>query len=280
MIDIVARSGALGRLVAAAPLVVLGASLLCPAPASARPVDCELTINGRAYTDGNCDFEPLSSDGSFMMRGGQGIFVYVNMVRPGVAEASWNETPRSTSAQAPLGEVRRNGGCWQSQNVMICAWDRGQRPPQRQAQMQPPPAPPPLQRGGAGAQSLFIAGVQDVMCIQAGGPIRELTPVILGDCNGPGAAIQLDPRARKIRFAANPRFCIGFTNEGAAQVLQCDGTEQDYAYDQRTQSIRFDGPPPPDCLGTRGPPRLGARIVIERCANAPDQRYAVNDAVQ
>ncbi len=85
----------------------------------------------------------------------------------------------------------------------------------------------------------FYAQTSVTMCIQAGGPIRELTPLVMGDCRGPAAAFVVDTREKKIRFHASPRFCIGFTNDGLAQVLQCDGTEQEYGYDRRTETIRF-----------------------------------------
>ncbi len=91
----------------------------------------------------------------------------------------------------------------------------------------------------AGSPVSFYAQTSVTMCIQAGGPIRELTPLVMGDCRGPAAAFVVDTREKKIRFHASPRFCIGFTNDGLAQVLQCDGTEQEYGYDRRTETIRF-----------------------------------------
>ncbi len=133
----------------------------------------------------------------------------------------------------------------------------------------------------AGSPVSFYAQTSVTMCIQAGGPIRELTPLVMGDCRGPAAAFVVDTREKKIRFHASPRFCIGFTNDGLAQVLQCDGTEQEYGYDRRTETIRFAPIPgtPADCLGVRGDHRLGARVQIERCTNANDQKYSMTSPV-
>jgi hypothetical protein len=87
-------------------------------PAAARPVDCKLVVNGKAYINGVCEFE-ASQGGSFTITGDK-YFAYVN-VSGNKAEASWNADPASTHAQAPLGTLERKGGCWVSRTVEICA---------------------------------------------------------------------------------------------------------------------------------------------------------------
>ncbi len=49
----------------------------------------------------------------------KGAFVYVTVFDKNTADLSWNELT-STSAQAPLGEVKRSGNCWNGNKVKIC----------------------------------------------------------------------------------------------------------------------------------------------------------------
>ena len=116
-----------------------------PSQTEGRPAECLMTVNGKNYIDGGCRFD-ADPDGSFRVFGKR-YFAYVNVTSPGIADASWNFDPPTSSAQAPLGELRRNGACWESPTVRICAWQTGQRPPQTPvAQAVPPPvqaAPPP-----------------------------------------------------------------------------------------------------------------------------------------
>jgi hypothetical protein len=103
-----------------------------------------MTVNGRNYIDGRCQFES-DPDGSFRAFG-EKYFAYVNVSSPGVADASWNGDPPTSHAQERLGELRRRGACWESNTVRICAWALGQRPPAQQAVAAPPPPPPPAAR--------------------------------------------------------------------------------------------------------------------------------------
>ncbi len=89
--------------------------------AESRPVDCELTVRGKTYIRGVCQFR-ATGDGGFQISGGD-YFAYVNVIGRGVAEASWNENPQSTHAQANLGTVTRKGACWVGANATICARD-------------------------------------------------------------------------------------------------------------------------------------------------------------
>ena len=98
-----------------------------PAMAQARPAECLMVIEGRSYIEGRCEFD-ADPDGSFRLLG-QRHFTYVTVTAPGVAEAAWNGREAASHAQEPLGEVRRNGACWESPRLRICAWAPGSRRP-------------------------------------------------------------------------------------------------------------------------------------------------------
>ena len=90
--------------------------------------DCSLTVDGKVYVDikKTCRIEFMGGDGSFTINAGTakpGYFAYVTMLEKGLASVSWNETPKSMSAQAPLGEdFRRKGGCWIGKRAKVCAF--------------------------------------------------------------------------------------------------------------------------------------------------------------
>jgi hypothetical protein len=109
-----------------AALLGLALPALALSPAQARPAECLMTVQGKTYIQGSCTFE-ADPDGSFRLLG-QRFFAYVTVTAPGVAEASWNGTVAASHAQEPLGEVRRNGACWQSATARLCAWAPGTRP--------------------------------------------------------------------------------------------------------------------------------------------------------
>ncbi len=99
-------------------------------PAEAKTIagDCSLTVGGKVYVDikKTCRIEFMGGDGSFTINAGTtkpGYFAYVTMMEKGLASVSWNETPKSMSAQAPLGEdFRRKGGCWIGKRAKVCAF--------------------------------------------------------------------------------------------------------------------------------------------------------------
>lgn len=105
-------------------VTLLGASL----PASASPADCLLQVEGKTYIKGICEFTP-GEKGSFQIMGKDYFAtLYIFDASDGkeyagksIGEAHWNADPASTHAQAPLGEVRRKGACWESPTVKICA---------------------------------------------------------------------------------------------------------------------------------------------------------------
>lgn len=96
-----------------------------------RPVECLLTVNGKTYLSGTCKYD-ADADGSFRLFGKQ-YFTYLNVFENGTAEASWNADPKSTHAQAPLGELKRQGACWVNTKVKLCAWDKKVAAPAKNA---------------------------------------------------------------------------------------------------------------------------------------------------
>lgn len=87
------------------------------------PARCLLRVKGVKYITGNCEFRPIGG-GDFVLHGGD-YFTYVFMSSEdgtNVAEAHWNAHPSSTRAHNPLGKLVRDGACWTSETVRICAW--------------------------------------------------------------------------------------------------------------------------------------------------------------
>lgn len=91
-----------------------------------RPVQCLLEVKGKTYLTGSCKYDG-DADGSFRLYGKQ-YFVYLNTFEKNKAEASWNASPQSTHAQAPLGELKREGACWVNKTTKLCAWDQAPKP--------------------------------------------------------------------------------------------------------------------------------------------------------
>lgn len=94
--------------------------LLASTSVYARPVICKLTVDGRTYIKGACEFTPLGVDGSFLIKKGD-YFAQVNVDAPGTAEGYWNEEPGASHAHTPLGRLTRNDACWVNRRVIVCA---------------------------------------------------------------------------------------------------------------------------------------------------------------
>lgn len=92
-------------------------------PAVATPASCVLEVEGKPYIDGQCSFERLSrDDGSFKIMGAAGdYFAYVYVEGENRATAHWNEIAGVNRAHTPLGALTRDGACWISDTVRICA---------------------------------------------------------------------------------------------------------------------------------------------------------------
>jgi hypothetical protein len=94
---------------------------ICDLPGN-RQVLCSLIVNGNTYLSGSCGYE-ADPDGSFRLFGNPHT-VYLSKSGKNTADAFWNDDPASTHAQAPLGELRRDGACWVNRDVVLCAWDK------------------------------------------------------------------------------------------------------------------------------------------------------------
>lgn len=94
-----------------------------PAGPSTVKGRCLLRIKGSNYLDGPCDIA-LDADGSFDIFerfGAPGFFAKV--MRDGAtAQGYWNGSRDSDHAQDDLGELTRNGACWENATARICAW--------------------------------------------------------------------------------------------------------------------------------------------------------------
>lgn len=94
--------------------------LALPSFALAKPAICKLTIDGRTYIKGACEFTSLGADGSFLIQKGD-YFAQVNVDGRGTGEAWWNEEPGASHAHTPLGRLTRNDACWVNRRVIVCA---------------------------------------------------------------------------------------------------------------------------------------------------------------
>jgi hypothetical protein len=115
-----------------APGFIVTASLCAASHAAqAAPGDCYLSVGSFTYLDGPCNID-LQTDGSFSIGTGETtrsrFFAYVFLDAGGKASASWNRVPDSNHADADLGAVVRQGGCWVNSQAKVCAWRPGTRP--------------------------------------------------------------------------------------------------------------------------------------------------------
>lgn len=123
----------------------------------------------------------------------------------------------------------------------------------------------------------FVMQISEPLCIETLGRIQDGALVVLGDCRHPGSVLLQDHANSRIRFAARQQLCLGFDQEGRGLVLQCTAVEQRYHYDERSGAIRLaviEGIMP-NCLGVRGAPRIGSRVLMAGCTNALNQRFSV-----
>jgi hypothetical protein len=117
----------------AIPQRFIVAASLCVAShaAQAAPADCYLSVGSFTYLDGPCNID-VQTDGSFSIGTGETtrspFFAYVFIDAGGKASASWNAAEGSNHADADLGAVTRQGGCWVNTNAKVCAWRPGTRP--------------------------------------------------------------------------------------------------------------------------------------------------------
>lgn len=99
--------------------------LALPTGGYAKPARCLIEVDGKAYTFGQCNAD-RERDGSLSVGTGDAgrspIFAIVNATEGGAADGYWNEEPRASHAQSPLGTMRKSGGCWVNERAKVCAW--------------------------------------------------------------------------------------------------------------------------------------------------------------
>lgn len=183
-------------------VAIVMACITTPAHADSRPVDCELTVQGRTYIKGVCQFSS-TADGSFQIVG-KDYFAYVNVLSPGVAEASWNADPASTHAHARLGEVRQGGGCWTGKDVKICA--RALSPAAEKAVIASQP----------NGLALFPE-VALQSCIGVEGSLEPGASLVLHSCQIPSDLIFVRRQDGSLGVAKQPELCVGLQAPGMSQ---------------------------------------------------------------
>jgi len=262
---------------AAAVAVALSFAPIFIGAAAARPVKCDLTIDNRNHADGVCDFDPLGTDGSFILRAKSGIFAYVTVSEPGVADASWNETPSSTHAHSPLGELRRKGACWTNARAKICSW----------ALDSAPAAAPAPAAANAHSQpgALVLSGYPAALTCMVPQRPQKGARLVIGkgdECAGPNAKFVLG-EDNIVQLAQDRTLCIasedrangpGFLGECASASLLVYNTEEHWVGAVAGESL---------CLGLKGRPpadgvQPGQAFVSETCAKAADQTIVFQPA--
>lgn len=178
---------------------VLLASSAASARADSRPADCELTVRGRTYIRGTCQFSPLPG-GSFQISGND-YFAYVNLTAPGTAEASWNANPASTHAQTPLGQVTRDGACWAGPSVRICA--RALAPAAQAAATAAQPD----------GQALFPE-IASQACLRAEPALQAGANLVLHNCRVPADLIFVRRADGSLGLSRHPELCLGLEAPG------------------------------------------------------------------
>lgn len=259
-----------------------------PPPPSAQPqgrqADCLMTIRGRNFIDGRCQFES-DKDGSFRVFG-EKYFAYVNIMSRGVADASWNGNPPTQHAQEPLGELRRNGACWESNAVRICAWGLGERPrslpPLAAAPPPPPPAvqaPPPMQaapppRAPAPGQS-FYAKEEGGLCVDiAGGRLNPGTPIQLWGCHSQ-APQRFGVRGGQVFVTANPGLCVDGGDRQQLRLVDCRTSRTQWRYDPRVGQVRSNSGLCWDVSNGKYDQRTP--VIAYQCHNGGNQKFVLNN---
>lgn len=174
------------------------------AGAAPRPADCELTVNGRTYIRGQCQFD-AEADGSFRING-QDYFAYVNVTAPGVADASWNADPASTHAHTRIGEVRRQGACWVGANARICA------------RALPPEALRTAQAAQPDGFALWPITPGLTACIGPQGALAAGTRMVLRNCRVP--ADLLVQRGPDGALTLSSNLCLGIEAPGMGRPAE------------------------------------------------------------
>ena len=187
--------------------VILGAAVLAAAlfgtsnpsrAAEDRPADCELTVRGKTYIKGVCQFRPTGG-GGFQISGND-YFAYVSITAPGVAEASWNESPQSTHAHSNLGTLKRKGACWVGANATICARELSPGKAKAVTANQP------------GGETLWpiLPGLS--ACLSAQGRPEAGKAIVLHNCRVPADLIFVRRDDGSLGISKRPDLCVALEN--------------------------------------------------------------------
>lgn len=190
-------------------LVIISAIASCfagPVIADSRPADCELTVRGRTYIKGICQFAP-SAGGSFRINSDNNYFAYVSVVSPGVAEASWNGSPDSTHAHASLGSLKRSGACWIGDQAKICA--RSLSPAAEKAALAAQPS----------GEALFPE-IASQACLGIKGDLKPGSALVLHNCRVPTDLIFVRQQDRSLGIAKRTDLCLGVESSAASKPPQ------------------------------------------------------------
>lgn len=126
-----AANGLLTLASASAPSAVAREPTAPPLASSVRipPADwrgqrgrCFLVVGKNEVISGDCWIR-MEGQGSFQIMSPDEQY-FAQLSRSGKSGFGyWNETPGSTHAQTPLGQMERSGGCWKNDAAQICAWE-------------------------------------------------------------------------------------------------------------------------------------------------------------
>jgi hypothetical protein len=84
---------------------------------------CRLIVDGQTYGDGPCNYQE-DADGSFRFDypSDPRMFVYVSRNPDGTAQGYWPGPQGGSHAHDNLGQLSRNGACWENTAASVCAW--------------------------------------------------------------------------------------------------------------------------------------------------------------
>ena len=101
-----------------------GSSRMEPSSVSSRTAKCLLEVNGIHYIGGLCPFTTIDNKGSFRILDSQnlGLVAQVIYTKKDEGVASSNGPIGGNSPGQDLGTVYHEQGCWEGDNIRICAW--------------------------------------------------------------------------------------------------------------------------------------------------------------
>ena len=174
-----------------------------PVLAESKVVDCELTVRGKTYIKGACQFDS-SSGGNFKILGDNNYFAQVDITSAGVAQGSWNEDPNSTHAHTPLGTLKREGACWVSAQAKVCA--RALSPAAEKAALARQP----------GGEGLFPE-VASQSCLGVEGELKAGARLVLHNCRIPTDLIFVKRKDGTLGVSKRDDLCLDLESSGGSK---------------------------------------------------------------